>query len=354
MRRAAAALLLLAACTAGAQGVASQTVALGQSAPLSGPSQALGEDIRNGALAYFRALNEAGGVHGRRIELATLDDAGDAKRALDNTRRMVEQLRVFALLAYPDPSVSRELLAYVQQARIPFFAPVTGAEMVRLPQRYVVTVRASHAEELDQAVEHYARLGMTRFALATGEDSADAEFRQAFARALNKRKLEPEANRGAADAILVVAAQRQAADLVAQLKRARFSAQIVVLSLAEATPLARALGRDGAGVTLSLVVPPLERISLPVVAEYRAALEAETGRKDYSAASLESFIGAKVFAEAVRRAGPSLTREALMQALDSMSAYDAGGYLLSYGRGNRHGGSQAELIAIGRDGKLLH
>ncbi len=337
-----------------AQGVASLTVALGQSAPLSGPSQSLGEDIRSGALAYFRTLNESGGVHGRRIELATLDDAGDARRALANTQRLAEQLRVFALLAYPDASVSRELLAYVQQARIPFFAPLTGAEMVRLPGRYVVTVRASHAEELDQAVEHYARLGMKSFALATGDEGAEAEFRQAFARALKKRSLEPAADRGAADAILVLATERPAADLIAKLKRSRLAAQLVVLSLAEAIPLARVLGSQGAGVVLSLVVPPLERLSLPVVAEYRAAIEAETGRKAYSAASLEAFIGAKVFAEAVRRAGPALTRESLMQALESMTAYDAGGYLLSFGRGDRHGSSHTELTAIGRDGNLLY
>lgn len=354
MRRAAAAFLILAACTARAQGVTALTVALGQSAPLSGPSQALGEDIRNGALAYLRTLNQAGGVHGRRIELATLDDGGDAKRALANTQRLAEELRVFALLAYPGPSLSRELLSYVQQARMPFFAPVTGAQVVRLPARTVVTVRASHAEELDRAVEHYAGLGMKRFALATGDEGADAEFREAFARTLKKRSLEPAANRGEADVILVVAAQRPAAGLVAKLKRSRLSAQIVVLSLAEATPLARALGPEGAGVALSLVVPPLERVSLPVVSEYRAAMEAETGRKAYSAASLEAFIGAKVFVEAVRRAGPSLTREALMQALESMTAYDAGGYLLHFGRGDRHGSSHTELVAIGRGGNLVH
>lgn len=354
MRRAAAAFLLLAACTARAQGVTSVTLALGQSAPLSGPAQALGEDIRNGALAYFRTLNEAGGVHGRRIELATLDDAGDAKRALANTQRLAGQLRVFALLAYPGPSVSRELLSYVQQARIPFFAPVTGAEIVRLPGRYVVTVRASHAEELDRAVEHYARLGMKRFALATGDEGVDAEFREGFARALKKRSLEPAVNRGEAEVILVVAAQRPAADLVLGLKRSRTTAQIVVLSMAEATPLARGLGPEGAGVALSLVVPPLERISLPVVAEYRAAMQAETGRKATSAISLEAFIAAKVFAEAVRRAGRSLTREALIQALESMTAYDAGGYVLRFGRGDRHGSAHTELIAVGRDGNLLH
>lgn len=337
-----------------AQGVTSLTVALGQSAPLSGPSQSLGEDVRNGALAYLRALNEAGGVHGRRIELATLDDAGDAKRALANTQRLAEQLRVFALLAYPGSGVSRELLSYVQQARMPFFAPVTGAELVRQPGRYVVTVRASHAEEIDQAVEHYARLGLKSFALATGDEGADAEFRLAFARALKKRNLQPAGSHSAADAILVAAAQRPAADLVAKLKRSRLPAQIVVLSLAEATPFASALGPDGSGVVLSLVVPPLERVSLPVVAEYREAMEAETGKKSYSAASLEAYIGAKVFAEAARRAGPALTRESLLQALEKMTAYDAGGYPLSFGPGDRHGSSQIELVAIGRDGKLLH
>jgi branched-chain amino acid transport system substrate-binding protein len=354
VRRAAAILLFLAACSAHAQGVTRLTVALGQSAPLSGASQELGEDIRNGALAYLRTLNEAGGVHGRRIELATLDDAGDPKRALANTQRLAEQLRVFALLAYPEPSVSRELMGYVQQARIPLFAPVTGMELVRLPGRFVVTVRASHADELEQAVEHYTRLGLKRFALATGDEGADAEFRLAFARALKKRGLEAAANRGSADVILVVAAQRPAAGLVATLKRSKLPAQIVVLSLAEAAPLARALGPGGAGVALSVVVPPLERVSLPLVAEYRAAMEAETGKQSWSAASLEAYLGAKVFAEAVRRAGPALTRESLMQALETMAPYDAGGFRLGYGRGDRHGSSQIELVAIGRDGKLLH
>lgn len=354
MRCVAAALLLLAACAAQAQGVNGVTVALGQSAPLSGPGQALGEDLRNGALAYFRSLNAAGGVHGRRIELATLDDAGDAKRALANSQRLVEQLRVFALLDYPGTSLSRELLAYVQQARVPFFAPASGAEMARLPGRYVVTVRPSHTEELDLAIEHYAALGLKRFALATSDEPTGAEFREAFARVLRKRGLTPAANRGEADAILVAAALQPAAELVARLKRTQAAAQIVVLSLAEATPLARALGAEGAGVVLSTAVPPIERVSLPVVAEYRAAMAAETGRQAYSAASLEAFIGAKVLAEAMRRAGPPLTRNALMQALESMSAYDAGGYLLHYGRGDRHGGARSELVTIGRDGTLLH
>lgn len=353
-RTAAACLLAWATCAAQAQGVGARTIVLGQSAPLSGPAQPLGEEIRNGALAYLRTLNESGGVHGRRIELATLDDAGDPARALANTQRLAEQLQVFALLAYPSASVTREVLAAAQQSRVPFFAPLTGAELVQLSNKYVVTVRASRAEEIERVVEHYAQLGLKRFALEPGSGLEPAEWRDAFGRALKKLRVDSSATAEGADVVVVAAPVREAADLVRSLKRSGNRAQIIALSLADAGPLADALGREGAGVALAQVVPALERISLPLVADYRAAYAKETGGKPFSAAALEAYLGAKVFAEAARRAGPALTRDTLMQALETMTAYDAGGYLLAYGRGDRHGSSRIELLAIGRDGALLH
>ena len=57
------------------------TIVIGQSAPLTGANAELGNDIRNGALAYFSKVNAAGGVHGRKIELATLDDGNAVPRA---------------------------------------------------------------------------------------------------------------------------------------------------------------------------------------------------------------------------------------------------------------------------------
>jgi ABC-type branched-subunit amino acid transport system substrate-binding protein len=346
-------MLAWAACAAQAQGVSPKTVVLGQSAPLTGPAQALGEEIRNGALAYLRTLNDTGGVHGRRIELATLDDAGDPARALANTQRLVEQLRVFALIAYPEASVTREVLAAAQQGHVPFFAPLTGAEVVRLAPRGVVTVRASRAAEVEGVVEHYAQLGLKRFALQAGGSEA-TEWRDALGRALKKLKLEAPVPSDAADAVLLAAPTRDAADLVRSFKRSGSRAQIVALSVADAGALAKALGREGAGVALAQVVPSPERTALPLVAEYRAAYGREAGGKAFSARSLEAYLGAKVFAEAVRRAGPALTREALLRALETMSPYDAGGYLLAYGRGDRHGSSRIDLLAIGRDGALLH
>ena len=95
----------MAAATAQAQqtpGVTPKTVLIGQSAPLSGANAELGNDIRNGALAYFRKVNDSGGVYGRRIELATLDDANQVPRAEANTKKLVEEQAVFALAAHLD------------------------------------------------------------------------------------------------------------------------------------------------------------------------------------------------------------------------------------------------------------
>ena len=95
-------------------------------------------------------------------------------------------------------------------------------------------------------------------------------------------------------------------------------AQMVSNSFPGASPLAKELGKDGAGVIVATVVPPPTKRSLPIVQEYQAAIEKQLGKKEYSFTSLESYIGAKVTVEALRRAGPKPTREAFMRALDGM------------------------------------
>jgi len=99
-----AAALVAAVAQAQVPGVSTTTVRIGQSTPLTGSNAELGNDIRNGALAYFRKVNDAGGVHGRHIELITLDDGNQVPRAEANTKKLVEDEPVFALFGYPSAS----------------------------------------------------------------------------------------------------------------------------------------------------------------------------------------------------------------------------------------------------------
>ena len=127
-----AALALASAIPAVAQ---SDTILIGQSAPLSGANRELGEEIRDGALAYFKKVNEAGGVNGRRIELITLDDGNDTKLAAENGRKLIEERGVIALFGYASATLSRPAMPVAEKTRTPFLFPFTGADPMRVFNR---------------------------------------------------------------------------------------------------------------------------------------------------------------------------------------------------------------------------
>ena len=88
----AAAFALAAAHGAAAEdGVSADRIVLGQSVALSGPAAQLGIQMRNGLKAYFDEINAKGGVHGRRIELITLDDGYEPSRTVPNTRKLIDE-----------------------------------------------------------------------------------------------------------------------------------------------------------------------------------------------------------------------------------------------------------------------
>ena len=358
---------------AAAQGVSPTQVLIGQSAPLSGANAELGKDIRNGALAYFRKLNDAGGVHGRKIELVSLDDANAVARAEENTKTLLEEKKVFALFGYASATLSRPALPLVAQHKAPFLAPFTGADPMRVFDRHVYNLRASYADELEKIVEHFAPLGMKRFSIVYYDDVVGRENLAAVDRALKKRnyatvsvaalkdRAKPdieagvkEVAKGQPDVVILTTLYKASSDFVKIARSSGVSAQMISNSFPGASPLAKELGDQGTGVVVATVVPPFAKASLPIVAEYRAAMDKQFGDKAYSFTSLESYIGAKVAAEAMRRAGPKLTREGFMKALDAMADYDVGGYNVGFSPTNHNGSSYVELTVIGKGQQFKH
>ena len=116
-------------------------IVLGQSAPLTGPAAQLGTQMQAGARLFFDALNLNGGVNGLPVELKTLDDGYDPERCKANTAKFIED-DAFALFGYVGTPTSLAALPLVNQAKIPFFAPLTGAEALRDPMsRWVFHLR---------------------------------------------------------------------------------------------------------------------------------------------------------------------------------------------------------------------
>jgi len=353
-------------------GVTAKTIVIGQSTPLTGSNAELGNDIRNGALAYLQKVNDAGGVHGRRIELVTLDDGNTVPRAEANTQKLVEEQGVFALFGYPSATLSRPALPFVEKHKVPFLSPFTGADPMRVFNKHVYNMRASYADELEKIVEHFQSLGVKRFSIVYYDDVVGKENLTAVDRALKARGLTAvshaafkdrakpdiaagvkEVAAGQPDVVILTTLYKATSDFIKLARQQGMGASMVSNSFPGASPLAKELGgKDGSGVIVATVVPPPSKRSLQIVQEYQAAIEKQLGKKELSFTSMESFIAAKVMVEALRKAGPNPTRERFMAQLDGMKAYDVGGYVVSFAPNNHNGSSFVELTVIGRDLKF--
>jgi ABC-type branched-subunit amino acid transport system substrate-binding protein len=245
-------------------------------------------------------------VHGRKIELVSLDDGNQVPRAEANTIELVEKRNVFALFGYASATLSRPALPTVEKHRVPFLSPFTGADPMRVFHKQVYNMRGSYAEELEKIVDHFEPLGLKRFAIVHYDDVVGKENLTAVERALKKRNLTwcrwrrgktapsptsraaEEVMKGQPDVVILTTLYKATADFVRAAHKAGFHAQMASNSFPGASPLAKELGADGAGLIVATVVPPPTKRSQPIVQEYQAAIEKQLGKKEFSFTSLES------------------------------------------------------------------
>ena len=107
-------------------GLTSNSILLGGTVPLSGPAAAFA-NVAPGANAYFRYLNDKGGIHGRKIRYRYVDDGFEVARTVEETRKLVQQDRVFAVFNSIGTEHAIAVRPYLNQVRVPHLFIGTGA-----------------------------------------------------------------------------------------------------------------------------------------------------------------------------------------------------------------------------------
>jgi branched-chain amino acid transport system substrate-binding protein len=120
-------------------GVTDTSIKIGQTMSYSGPVSAYGVIGRTEA-AYFKALNEAGGVNGRKIEFLSLDDGYSPGRALEQTRRLVERDEVLAIASTLGTPTNLAIRKYLNDRHVPQIFIVSGAKDFQQPKLYPWTI----------------------------------------------------------------------------------------------------------------------------------------------------------------------------------------------------------------------
>jgi len=369
------ALLIVCFCAApawSAPGVFPNEILLGQSCDLGGPAKDRGEGVRAGLLAAFQQANASGGVHGRSVRLISLDDGYDPERAVLNTRRLIEEYGVFALIGEVGTPTSYAALSVAEKAGVPFLAPATGAAFLRAPLRpLVVNIRAGYRAEIEKLVKHLVdQQKFTRIACFYQSDSFGRSCVKDLEDILSKRGLALAGSgvyeretlavksavlsvlRSKPQAVILASALRPSALFIRLAKKLGMDkVEFCTLSFAGAVQLAPELGDAGEGVVLSQVTPyPLNR-STPLIKEYVQAMRSRQPAAIPGAASLEGYIAGRVFLKAAASAGLDPTRTSFMTALEGLGTFHIGGLDLSFGPLDHQGLDQTFLFVI-RKGKV--
>ncbi len=362
---------LAGATLASAQGVTDTQIVLGQSVALTGPAEQLGKDMQLGASLYFNEVNRRGGVNGRRIVLKTLDDGYEPARAAANTRRLINEERVFALFGYVGTPTAQASLPIFTEARVPFVGAFTGAELLRSPfNRYIFNVRASYFDETEAIVHHLTAMSINRIAVFYQNDAYGLAGLAGVERALKRRNLEvagkgtvernttdvakavAELNKVNAQAVVMISAYKSCAAFIKEMKKAGAHPTFWNVSFVGSKALAKELDQEGRGIQISQVVPFPWDGSVPVVREYQRLL-AESKADQPGFGTLEGYIAAKVMVEGLRRAGRKLDRDNFVRAMESMQDLDVGGFKVSYSPENHNGSRFVDLTIISRDQRFV-
>ncbi|MGE0498137.1 MAG: ABC transporter substrate-binding protein [Ramlibacter sp.] len=342
-----------------------------QSIALSGPLGDLGQAMHQGAKACFAGLNAKGGINGRTIELVTQDDGYDVKRAVANVDGFIADKDTFALFNCMGTPMIGAMLPKVVESGIPFFAPFSGALLARPKARNVLNIRASYPDEAEQLVQHLATIGIKRIAVAYQNNSFGKEVWDGARIAMEKYKItSPTAvtveNNGAdaaaaaaklvaaePEAVLVGLAGKPAVDFIKAMRQQRRGLPLYALSVMGSAATLKTLGDDATGIALSQVVPLPSNTVVPVVREFQQAWKAAGVTLEPSHLALEGYINARVFAEALRRAGRNATRAGFIDAAWNMKHFDLGGFEANFTEPGTSASRFIELTMVARDGRFL-
>ena len=346
-------------------------IILGQSAALSGPAAQLGIQFHQGAKLYFDGVNAQGGIGRQQIEIRKLDDGYEPARCVENTKKLMAD-NVFALFGYIGTPTSIAALPLATKAKIPFIAPFSGAMSLRDPfNKYAFHVRASYNDETALIVKQSLNMGLKKIAVFYQNDAYGKAGLDGVNLALGLQRLQPVAlatvernsvdvapavktlMAASPDAVVQIGTYQACAAFIRQARKAGYGGTFYNVSFVGTQALADELGKDGAGVVVSQVMPSPYNASRAIAREFASAVAAANNKEvQANFSSMEGYVAARLFAEGLKRAGANPTRESLMAGLEGIGSQSLGGFAVSLSSNDHVASNFVELSMLTGDGRV--
>lgn len=351
-------------------GITDGTVLIGSCSALDGPARFLGSQTVLGATTYLHAVNDDGGIFGRKVQLLAFDDSYDPDKAPACFKRMTKE-GVFALGFFVGTPTAKVYVPMAQDERIPVVGLFTGAQMLYEPlKHYIINVRASYYDETREQIDKLWDANIRKIGVIYQDDAFGKTVLDGVKLALQKHNATTvglgsfprntlDVNDGLKavmaqhpQAVVVVGPYSPVAAIVKGAHSVGWRPQFLTVSFVGTEEFIKEAGPDAEGTIITQVVPPYDRIEYPTVALYRKHLSKYYPDAKPSFVSLEGFVDAMVLVEGLKRAGKDLTRERFISGIESIHEMNIGlgsNLKLAFGP-NDHKGFDNVYPTIVRDG----
>jgi ABC-type branched-subunit amino acid transport system substrate-binding protein len=328
--------------------------------------------MKLGLMAAFNEVNSNGGINGRKIELKAYDDGYEPEKSIENTKKLIEQDNVFALIGEVGTPTSNAAQPIAKAASVPFIGPFTGAGFLRNPDNaHVINFRGSYDQETEAWIKHLTDdLGVKKVAILYQDDSFGRAGLSGVKKALEKRGMDLVAEgtyprnttavksallsirKGEPEAVVMVGAYKPIAEFVKLARKLKVGSTYVTISFVGSNALAKELGNQGAGVVITQTVPFPQDTSVGLVADYHKALKAVDPGAEPGFVSLEGYAVGRMMAMALSKVDGEPTRQKLLDAFYNTGTFDLGGVTLTFGNGDNQGMDKIYLTVIQADGSF--
>jgi branched-chain amino acid transport system substrate-binding protein len=353
-------------------GVTDTEVVVGSWGPQDGPAGAYGAIDRT-LDAYFKMINDQGGINGRKIRFIYENDSYQPAKTVAAVKKLVEEDKVFALCGGLGTPNNLAVMDYLVQNNVPHVAPATGTTALAVPlKKNVYAIQLNYTTE-GTLLTQYAldQLSAKKFAVFYQNDAFGKEGLDAVQAELKKRGL-PAATgvsyetadtnfsaqalklqTSGADTVILYAVPKPGGSIIAEMGKIGFKPKLLSSNVINDPAIFQLAGPAIEGMLIGAWLPASDDVSNPKIVEYQAFMAKYAPKEQIGGFSLTGYTYAQVMVEALKRAGKELTREGFVQSLDQMQDF-TGSPLpsLSYSATD-HAGVKAAYFQAAKDGKFV-
>lgn len=353
-------------------GVTRDKIVLGSFLPLQSGLAAGAMQMKEGADAYFKYVNDSGGVSGRKIEWIVENDSYNPQRTAAVVKELVDRDGVFALVSTLGTVTNLAVLPFLAQRNVPIINPAGGHMLLNKPKDKNVFGILPLSSEIGESMADFvvAKLGAKHVAIFFQNDQFGKDQRDGAVAYLEKHGLRPAAEasyvpsdvdvsaqvvalkQADPDAVILGVIPKHGALFMKEAERLGWKPKVVghnTMADPVVIDLAGADALEGVYVNLMTAVAGMDK---PAVKQANDILARYYPRTKPGYYPYLGMAGAIIFVEAARRAGKDLTRATLISALESLGNFEPGVVPPINWSASYHGGPRTFGYAEWKGGRL--